>query len=53
MAREDQYPEEMEEQEPSDGVGTALVVITSLVLLVGFIVVEIALKHYGRGLFAD
>jgi hypothetical protein len=53
MAREEQF-EELEEQEgqASDGLGTALVVITSLIMVVAFIIVEMALKEYGRGLFA-
>ena len=54
MAREE-FLDEVEEQaeQASDGLGTALVVITTLILVVAFIVVEMALKHYGRGLFAN
>ena len=55
MAREDQYLDDVEEGqgEAADGLGTGLVVITTLILVVGFIIVEMALKEYGRGLFAN
>ncbi len=51
MVNEDQYLDEMEEQEGADGLGTALVVVTTLLLLAAFIVIEMALKGYGAGLF--
>ena len=53
MAREDQYLDDVEEAPASDGLGTGLVVITTLILIVAFIIVEMALKEYGRGLFAN
>ena len=55
MAREDQYLDDVEEGqgESSDGLGTGLVVITTLIMIVAFIIVELALKEYGRGLFAN
>ena len=49
MARDDQYLDEVEEA-PADGLVTGLVVVTALVLFVAFILVEMALKDYGRGL---
>jgi hypothetical protein len=36
----------------SDGLGSGLVVVTTLVLIAAFIMVELALKSYGRGLFS-
>jgi hypothetical protein len=51
MAKDDQYVDEVEEEQ-GDGLSTALVVVTSLVLIAAFILVEMALKSYGRGLFA-
>lgn len=54
MARDDQYLDDVEDgqDEASDGLGTGLVAITTLIMVVGFIIVELALKEYGRGLFA-
>jgi hypothetical protein len=51
MAKDDQYVDEVEE-EGGDGLGTALVVVTTLVLIAAFILVEMALQGYGKGLFA-
>ncbi|MHC4471960.1 MAG: hypothetical protein ACYTDY_02465 [Planctomycetota bacterium] len=49
MAREDQYLDEVEEA-PADNLVTGLVLVTALVLFVAFILVELALKDYGRGI---
>jgi hypothetical protein len=51
MAREDQFVDEVEESE-GDGLGTALVVVTTLVLIAAFILVEMALKGYAKGFFS-
>jgi hypothetical protein len=51
MAREDEYLEPEEEQ-GADGLGTGLVVVTTLCLLAAFILVLMALKEYGRGMLA-
>ena len=53
MAREDQFVDEVEEQAADDGLGSALVIVTTLVLIAAIIIVEYALKDYGRGLFAN
>ncbi len=50
MARDDQYVDDVEDQQ-ADGLGSALVVLTTLILLTGFILVEQALATYGVGLF--
>ena len=47
----DDYMDEYDAPQ-SDGLGTGLVICTSLVLIVAFILVEMALKTYGRGLFS-
>jgi hypothetical protein len=52
MARDDEYMDEIDAPQ-SDGLGSGLVVITTLVLIAAFILVELALKTYGRGLFAS
>jgi hypothetical protein len=52
MAREDQFVDDVEETEVSDGLGTSLIVVTTLVLIVAFLLVEMALKGYGRGMLA-
>lgn len=49
-ARDDQYVDEVEEAK-ADGLGTSLVVITTLVLVAAIILVQLALKDYGAGLF--
>jgi hypothetical protein len=51
MAREDQFVDDVEETEASDGLGTSLVVVTTLVLIVAIILVNMALQGYGKGLF--
>lgn len=51
MAKEDQFVDEVEETGGEDGLGTALVVCTTLVLVAAFILVEMALKGYGAGMF--
>jgi hypothetical protein len=50
MAKEDQYLDDIEEA-PADNLVTGLVLVTALVLLVAFILVEMGLKEYGRGMF--
>lgn len=52
MARDDQYLDEVEGQEESDGMGTGIVIVTTLVLIAAFILVQLAMKEYGRGLFS-
>ena len=52
MAREDQFLDDVEEQEGADGMGTGVVIVTTLVLLAAFILVQLAMKEYGRGLFS-
>jgi hypothetical protein len=47
MAREDDYIEPIEEESKSDGLGTGLVVVTTLVLLAAYVIVEMALHEYG------
>jgi hypothetical protein len=51
MAREDEYMEP-EDEGGADGLGTGLVVITSLCLIAALILVLMALKEYGRGMLA-
>ena len=48
MARDDEYMDEIDAPQ-SDGLGSALVVVSTLVLIAAFIMVELALKTYGRG----
>ncbi len=51
MAKEEEIVE-LEEQGPRhDGMVTSVVIMTTLILLAAFIVVEMALKEYGRGIF--
>lgn len=50
MARDDQYVDDVEEPK-GDGFGSALVVVTTLVLIAALLVVEYAMKPYGVGLF--
>lgn len=50
MAREDQFVDDVEET-GGDGLGTALVVVTTLVLIAAIILVNMALKDYGGGIF--
>jgi hypothetical protein len=50
MAREDQFVDDVEET-GSDGLGTALVVVTTLVLIAAIILVNMALKGYDGGIF--
>jgi hypothetical protein len=49
MARDEQYIDETEEQK-GDGLGNALVIITTLVILVAIILVQMASKDYGAGM---
>jgi len=49
MAREDEFVDTEEQQ--GDGLGTALIVITTLVLIAAIIVVQMALKDYGESWF--
>ena len=49
MAREDQYVDDTEEQAP-DGLGSALVIVTTLVIIVAIILVQMAAKDYGAGM---
>ena len=51
MAKDDQFVDEVEEQQ-ADGLGTSLVILTTLILIAAFIVVEMALKGFGKGMFA-
>jgi hypothetical protein len=50
MARDDQFVDDVEET-TSDGLGTALVVVTTLVLIAAILLVNMALKGYGGGIF--
>jgi len=50
MARDDQFVDDVAE-EKGDGLGTSLVIITTLVLIAAFIIVQMALKDYGKGMF--
>ena len=53
MARDDmQYVDDVEEQPETDGLGTGLILVTTLVLLTAVILVNLALKGYGQGLFS-
>ena len=47
----DEYMDEDEGQE-SDGLGSGLVVLTSMVLIAAFIMVLLALKTYDRGMLS-
>ena len=44
MAREMDYVDEVEEQEQTDGLGTGLILVTTLVLLAAIILVQLAMK---------
>jgi hypothetical protein len=48
MARDD-FVDDVEEA-PSDGLGTGLVLVTTLVLIAAYIIVNMALKEFGVGL---
>ena len=50
MAKEDQFVDEVEEQK-ADGLGSTLVILTTLVLIAALIVVWMAMKDYGAGPF--
>jgi hypothetical protein len=50
MAKDDQFVDEVD-QPTTDGMGTSLVIITTLVLIAAFIIVQMALKGYGEGMF--
>ena len=50
MAKDD-FVDEVEEQQ-TDGLGTSLVILTTLIMIAAFIVVEMALKGFGKGMFA-
>ena len=50
MAKEDQFVDEVEEQ-TGDGLGSTLVILTTLVLIAALIVVWMAMKDYGAGPF--
>jgi hypothetical protein len=52
MAKDD-FIEEPGEDSGSDMLGTGLVIITTLVLITAFILVEMSLATYGRGLLAN
>ena len=48
----DEFIDEPEEGAGTDMLGTGLVVVTTLVLIVAFILMEMAFKDlYGRGIF--
>jgi hypothetical protein len=49
MAKEDQYVDDVEE-ETGDGFGSALVILTTLVLITAIILLQLALKEYGAGM---
>lgn len=51
MAKDDQFVDEVEESS-GDGMATMLVVLTTLVLVAGIVLVQMALKEYGRGMLA-
>ena len=50
MARDDQFVDEVEEKQ-TDGLGSSLVIVTTLVLIVSLILVWMAMKDYGAGPF--
>lgn len=50
MAKDD-YVDEVEEQQV-DGLGTSLVILTTLILIAAFIVMQMALKGFGKGMLA-
>ena len=52
MARDDQYLDDVEEQEAADGMGTGVVVVSTLILIAAIIIIQLAMKEYGRGLFS-
>jgi hypothetical protein len=53
MAKDDFIEEPVEGSGGGDMLGTGLVIITTLVLIVAFILVEMSLATYGRGLLAN
>ena len=50
MAKDDQFVDEVEAKQ-TDGLGTSLVVVTTLVMIAALIVVWMAMKDYGAGPF--
>ncbi len=48
MARDD-FVDDVEE-DASDGLGSGLIIVTTLVLFAAFIIVQMALKEYGVGM---
>ena len=51
MAKDD-FIEEPIEDSGADMLGTGLVIITTLVLITAFVLIEMSLAEYGRGLLA-
>jgi hypothetical protein len=51
MAKDDEVLDDAQDGPKGDGFVTGVVVITTLVLIVAFILVEMALKEHGIGLF--
>lgn len=51
MAKDEEVLDDVQEGPKNDGFVTGVVVITTLVLIAAFIIVEMALKDYGIGLF--
>ena len=50
MAKDDQYVDEVEPKQ-TDGMGTSLVVVTTLVMIAALVVVWLAMAEYGAGPF--
>ena len=50
MAKDDQYVDEVEAP-AGDGLGTSLVIVTTLVLIAACVIVWMAMKDYGAGPF--
>ena len=50
MAKDDQFVDEVEPTQ-TDGMGTSLVIVTTLVMFAALIVVWMAMKDYGAGPF--
>ena len=50
MAKDDQFVDEVEPQ-ATDGMGTSLVIVTTLVLIAALVVVWMAMAEYGAGPF--
>jgi hypothetical protein len=51
MAKDEEVLDDVQEGPKSDGFVTGVVVITTLVMIIAFVLVELALKEYGIGLF--